>query len=61
MLKRVWVLSCETESGDEYGPWVFAYKPEPDECQDVMKRNLAEEYEYISYVKLSYSVPVMYA
>ena len=48
MNEKVYVLRINSESGDDYGCWVFVNKPSEIEIKAVMK-NLQESEEYLSY------------
>lgn len=42
---KVWVLTGQTESGDDVGPYVWDYEPSLEECLVRLKRDWPEEYE----------------
>ncbi len=33
--KKVWVLTGKSESGDDFGPYVFAVKPSPEKMSEL--------------------------
>lgn len=44
----VWVVTAKSESGDEYGPWIFAHKPTDEELFQVSKERCPGEFEDFS-------------
>ncbi|MGY5795172.1 hypothetical protein ACXHXM_34015 len=42
---QVWVMTGSTESGDDYGPYVFADKPSEAQMQELLKRDMPFEFE----------------
>lgn len=42
---KVWVLTGETESGDDVGPYAWAHEPTREEALAKLKADWPEEYE----------------
>lgn len=50
---KVFVVTGMTESGDDLEPLVFAEKPSDDQIQEELKDILGEEYEYVSWTRVT--------
>lgn len=42
---KVWVLLAKSESGDDYGPWVFLSKPTKTKLRAFLKKECPGEFE----------------
>ncbi len=44
-MKTVWCVLGHSESGDDYGPWLFNKKPTPEQLEALLKEECAGEFE----------------
>jgi len=42
---EIWVLSATSESGDDYGPWVFSSRPHEDQIEEFLREQCPSEWE----------------
>lgn len=47
--QTVWVATGTTESGDDWGPYVFDYEPTLEEVTAVLKEDMPYEFEDEEY------------
>ncbi|QIV65938.1 hypothetical protein Cp1R7AA1_169 [Mesorhizobium phage Cp1R7A-A1] len=47
---QVWVTTGSTESGDDIGPYVWAFEPTGAEVESRLRAALPEEYESVGFV-----------
>jgi len=38
-MAKVWVVTGQSESGDEYGPWVFAEEPTEEQLKQLVSED----------------------
>lgn len=43
--QRVWVLVVANESGDQYGPWLFATEPSQERLEDFLRARCLQEFD----------------
>lgn len=42
---KIWVLTASSESGDDYGPWLFDFKPTDRELEMFLREEAPGEWE----------------
>lgn len=42
---KVWVVTGRSESGDDYGPWVYSSKPSEKFLKQMLKENFPDEFD----------------
>ena len=64
-MRSVWVVTGKSESGDDYGPWVFKTKPSQKRLKKLLREEAPGEWEedgpgdFGSYVHLSTPAKVL--